>query len=250
MQNKYWVGSEKHVIRVNEVDNTKSATLPALVNLMQEVAWNNSADLKYSVYDLLKQGVTWVVSRLQIHLTDYPKQQDVVKVESWPSGMDRLYTYRDYRISDGGGKEIVRATSAWVVMDINKRQVIQIPAFIKEGLNFEGDFDRLAIDRSKMKPIEGSSPGHNITVRHFDMDANGHVSNTFYIQWILEALGCAWLSQNKIDYFDILFKGEARAGDNLVVNTKNKDGRGAAIIIKNKDNKELVRAGFSFIGRH
>lgn len=169
------------VLRNTEsIDYRRTATLPAIVNLMQEVAWNNSTRLNYSVYDLMQHGVTWVVYRMQIHIHRYPNQQELITVQSWPSGMDRLYTYRDYKILDAQNVELVRATSAWLVMDIEKRELVSVPQFIREGLDFSNEFERLPLEKTKLKPVSEAKHTYQTEVGTFNMDVNGHVYNTYY----------------------------------------------------------------------
>ena len=248
MKDNYWIGSETHRIRVNEIDQTKLATLPALVNLMQEVAWNNSANLKYSVYDLMKHGVTWVVYRMQIRINRYPGQQELVTVQSWPSGMDRLYTYRDYKILDEQNHKIVRATSAWLVMDISKRELVSVPHFIRQGLDFAVEFEQIPLDRTKLLPVKEPNPTHNVEVGMFNMDVNGHVYNTFYFQWLLEGMAEKILNGNKISYIDIQFKGESRSGDLLVVLSEEiSENKYGHQIINQKSGSEVIRARTDWI---
>jgi len=246
--NKYWVGSENHRIRLSEVDETRTVTLPALVGLIQEVAWNNSVNLNCSAYDLMKHGVTWVVYRMQISIKKYPKHQDLLTAQSWPSSMDRLYTYRDYRINDEQGNEILRATSAWLVMDIYKRELVSVPEFIRKGLDFEQDYDRLELDRSKLKSVSQGEGNYDVTVRKFDMDVNKHVSNTLYFQWLLEGMGERLNDDMRVQYIDIQFKGEGKKGDELSVLFEGiGEGEFTHQIVNKNSGNELIRARSVFI---
>ena len=51
--------TEQFHIRVNEVGANRQITIPALVSLLQEVAWNHAHDLGVSVYQLLEKDLTW-----------------------------------------------------------------------------------------------------------------------------------------------------------------------------------------------
>lgn len=240
---EHWIGSENHRVRVSEIDAFKQATLPALINLMQEVAWNNSANLKYSVYDLMQHGVTWVVYRMQVHIYRYPSQQELLSVRSWPSGMDRLYTYRDYDIKDEAGEVIVRATSAWLVMDIKKRELVSVPGFIREGLDFSQDYERLELDRTKLKPVSSSQSNYQTEVGLFHMDVNGHVNNAYYFQWLLETVRNKLTEGNRVNYIDIMFKGESKVRDIIKASTEKISANQYLHQIFNQGtNNELIRA--------
>ncbi|MCR9249072.1 MAG: thioesterase [bacterium] len=208
----YWIGEEKHRIRANEVDSTGYATFPALLNLMQDVAWNNSQRLGYSVYHLLEKGFTWVVSRYQFEIFNYPKHFDNVIVRSWPSSRGRLYTSRDYEILDEDRNVLISGTSLWVVLDINKRRPIPIPPFFQE-LKFPDDISRKEIDKSKIP--EAKEESSVIKVRFQDIDMNNHTNNANYVSWVVEDLYNTIGEIRKPLYVDITFKGESVKGEML-----------------------------------
>ena len=50
-------------IRTYEIDRSKTATVAALINLMQEAAMQNVIHLKFSVWDMEKLNISWVLMR-------------------------------------------------------------------------------------------------------------------------------------------------------------------------------------------
>ena len=214
MENESWYGTETHRIRIAEVDSNGSMSFHALLNLMQEVAWNNSEQLGYSVYHLMEKGVTWVVNRMQFHIHRYPKHYEKVTVKSWPSGVDRLFTYRDYRVFDESGEMIVSGTSAWIVLDIAKRK----PAPVKGNfdLAFPADVERMTMDKSKIQLAQSEKTSHK-TVGFTDTDTNQHTTNARYIEWALEHFYTQVQRVEKPVYVDMQFKGESVIGDELSI---------------------------------
>ena len=83
-----WIEKEVHQVRISEIDQNGSMSFEALLNLMQEIAWNNSERLNLSIYDLMKNGLTWVVNRMQFHVKEYPEHREKITVKSWASGAE------------------------------------------------------------------------------------------------------------------------------------------------------------------
>ena len=60
---QFEISEEEFLVRSHEIDRYKKATLSAMVGYLQEAAWQNSAELGASVYDLQKLGVSLGVTK-------------------------------------------------------------------------------------------------------------------------------------------------------------------------------------------
>ncbi|WP_422358617.1 acyl-[acyl-carrier-protein] thioesterase [Reichenbachiella sp.] len=204
-----------HHLQVSSKDCTKhkSIKLPNLLDHMQEAAWFNATKLGFSTIDLMENNITWVMNRMRLEITRLPNHKEKIKVETWPAGMDKYFTKRDFRVWSEEGELLVEATSNWLVMDINERKLITIPDYIKEA-NF-------VVDRNNVHPItdkvkystELTERTKDIQVSWFDIDINDHVNNIKYYQWVLDSLGGEYLNSHSLKKIDITFKHEGKYGD-------------------------------------
>ena len=243
-----WASSEKHSVRIGEIDQHGTMSFEALLHLLQELAWNNSEKLGFSVYDLLKNGLTWVVHRMQFHVKEYPKHHEVITVKSWASGVDRLFTYRDYQVLNSEGIEIVRGTSAWLILDFEKRKSVST----KEHFTLEipGDIEQMTMDKSKIK--SGTKPDNaeetsSVKVGFSDIDVNKHANLNRYVSWSLDHFYNQIGQIKKPAYVDLIFKGESLLGDQLTVFSSKTEAEEAVISIENgTKNTEafLMKLGF------
>jgi acyl-ACP thioesterase len=211
MKNLPDIGFEdQFVIRTYEIDNRKLATVPALTRLLHEAAMQNVLALKLSVWDLEPQGISWVLMRQQVAIERYPKLGETIRVQTYPAGFEKFFTYRDYRVWDAQGKEIASSSSTWLLMDTAARRMVRIPDFIKE---FQQEMPAVAdcLPRPAGKLPRFHSPKHQADFRvgWHDLDFNMHLNNTFYITWMLEALPESLLQNGFIRQIDIQFKSEA-----------------------------------------
>lgn len=204
--------------KVSSKDCTKHKRikLPNLLDHMQEAAWSNAIALGFSSIDLMENNITWVMNRMQIEFFRLPEHREKVKVETWPAGMDKYFTKRDFRVWDANDEILVQATSNWLVMDMDTRKLIAIPEYIKEA--------GFVVDRNNMAPIDGkvkfdpakAEYAKDIDVSWFDIDLNDHVNNIKYYQWILDSLPYEVLDRKRLKKIDITFRQEGKLGDQFV----------------------------------
>ncbi len=232
---------EKFKVRSSEVDQRRKATLPAIINYLQEAAWNHAYELGFSVYDLQKKGITWVIHRMGLELKQYPEHLSTVEVETWPSGSDKYYCYRDFRLFDQNNMMIGQATSNWLVFDIKKRKLITVPDYLRKKVSIT-DNDSLPRISSKLKVNNLDGVQKEFEVNQHHMDLNGHTNNIYYFLWIAESMNEEILENQFLSKLDIVFKSESFAGDRLIVSTGlNEDGT-YSHRISNTNGKDVILA--------
>lgn len=97
---------ESFKIRASEIDADQKATLPAICNLLQEIAGNHARQLEFDITDLQQNKLTWVLHRLRLKMDRFPDWRETITVQTWPSGGDGLRAYRDFRILGTDGSTI------------------------------------------------------------------------------------------------------------------------------------------------
>lgn len=206
---------EQFKIRASEIDFEQKATLPAICNLLQEVAGNHARKLEFDITDLQKNELTWVLHRLNVEMDRFPDWRETITIQTWPSSGDGLRAYRDFIILGEDGNTIGRCLSYWLMMNIQSRRPTRIP---KEILQMAPNNTEhvLAVDKIDLPDIENAKNPHEYRVRKSDLDLNRHVNNVRYIDWALSSLPDD-VSANKID---ITFLSEAVLGDTVVAKTQ------------------------------
>lgn len=210
--------TQTFTVRAYEIDVHRRATLPTLINYMQEAAWHNATARGGSVYLLHEHGVSWVLHRLRLEMFRYPMHLETITVETWPSGRERFFVYRDYRIFDAAGVLIGQATSTWIVFDLEARKLVAVPEFLHGLVDTAVRADRSPLPRagSKIRFPKTHEYEQVIQVRHHDLDINRHVNQAYYCQWAIESLPEQVLAEKTLREIDIVFKAESTQGDHLL----------------------------------
>jgi len=210
----------EHTICSFDVDPQLTARLPALCCFMQEAAYQHAEHLGLGQALLASKNWGWVLARQRIEINQLPKWGDTIKLRTWSSGRDRLFFYRDFEITDGDGRCVLQASTAWFVIDIEKRERLSSAVYLKHDLPV-GD----KVFASKLGRVNGCEckEGKPITVNYGDLDMNGHVNNVRYMEWVLDSLPLKFHQTHALQSVEVNYLAEAVYGHVVSVCSKATD---------------------------
>lgn len=194
--------------------------LSALLYYVQEVSGGHCADLHCDWDSLAAKGMFWAVLRHRVVIHRLPKKEETITVETWPLPMTRVAYPRAVRALDGNGEVLFEAMSLWVLMDRQSRAMI-LPA--KSGVDVPGTVRQLEIDPpASLAPQEHEQ--HSIwQVTEGDLDQNGHVNNTVYMDRAEQLTG-AFGSGNAPAEFTVCYLSEVRLGQKITLGWSGSEG--------------------------
>ena len=211
---KHLIYKAEFDIRAGEIGYDKKITVPSLMQLLQEASLKHIFILKASVWDLIDSA--WVLLGKEINIKRFPELSEKVTVETYPSGVDRIFAYRDYRMFDNKGNCIVEASSTWTLMNTVKRSLERIPDHIMSLPLPQGITLLPRCNRKIIFPNAESEMAETFKVNFYHLDWNAHVNNVNYLRFILES-DPGRLKTSKPKKIEIHFKTEAMEGDILSV---------------------------------
>jgi medium-chain acyl-[acyl-carrier-protein] hydrolase len=208
--------SEVYRIRNYETDQRGFLTLFSLANYLQDTANLHAIKLGVGMISLADQGLSWVLHRMSISIRRWPRISEEIIVETHPSGLEKVFVYRDFRVYDPDRNLLLTATSTWLVFDTTARTLV-LP-----GVHFETIFDPFREFEFLPRPTrkfaarkEQAEESIQIQARYNEIDANAHVNNSSYFQWFLEPLPDAFIGNHTCIEIDILFKKECTRADKV-----------------------------------
>lgn len=211
---------EKYVEKVkiyNHYTNYKGRLyIKTLCDLFNDVAEVQTEEYGVDVDTLNAEGLTWMLHRLHIQLFKMPYKAEEVFIETWPSGIDRLFALRDYRMVRQNGEELVRATSEWMCIDLKRRRPVrqqQKVVDISSGHQIEHLQLLSILDEKEMKgEITG---GREFTATFDNIDFNGHVTQASYMRWITNALPFDFLKEFVLTEVEVVYAHEIMPDSNI-----------------------------------
>ena len=178
-----------------------------LLYFAQEAAGQHCNLLGTDWDTLAQQQLFWAVTRHRVQITRLPTRGETVTVETWPMPTTRVAYPRSTVCYDSEGNELFRMISLWVLMNTQTRALV-LPG--KSGITVNGT----------LRGNELAAPGSLVpkqlpntvmrTVGYTELDRNGHMNNTRYMDWVDDLLPSAFHSVHPAREFSICYLSEAR----------------------------------------
>jgi acyl-ACP thioesterase len=236
-----YVKNEAFRIRSYEMDARGYASIQAICNYLQEIAGAHAAELGVSVTDLMAKKMTWVLSRLHVRLDAHPQWGEQLIVSTWPSDAYNLYAIRDFSLSTAQGKEIGRATSSWMIIDLVKQKPIPMPDFI-HAFRLEGKMRAIEDQFDRLPRLTRIDFEKQFNVRRSDLDINQHVNNVNYVEWAVESVPPQVYEKHRLVQLEISFRAESKYGDRIIARSENNGLECLHVLLRSKDERELAIA--------
>jgi acyl-ACP thioesterase len=225
-------------VRASEIGPDGAMRLPALLDLFQEAAGNSATSLGWASDTLLAQGKTWILSRFHLRLRALPAWREEIAVETWPSGVHRVFALREFRATGSDGRLLAEATSAWLLVAVPSKTPLRPPAEIAAAA--EGAPSRVIADAFEplAAPASGAAEGPHTRIGRFDLDLNAHANNVAIFRALLEGLEAV----PPPFALEAEFRGEAFEGDVLVPRADHEGSARRIALLRASDDKEIARA--------
>lgn len=173
---------------VNCRDCYDNFSVVSILNFFQDIASKHVEKWKCGFDDLIRKGYLWVLVRTKFDILKNPNSKDnLITVETWERDRSRADFTRDYIIYSENGEKLIIGTSKWCLLDMNTRRVlptklIQETLTYKEKYNYQNEIKKLVF------PNIEASENFEEKVTFTKVDHNGHMNNTHYAEFILDAI--------------------------------------------------------------
>jgi len=199
----------------------------SFLDIAQEAAAMSATQSGFSDKVLMKHGLVWILSRMDIRFLRLPQKFDRVSFETWHKGVSGPYFLRDYKMLDSGGNAVVKGTSCWAVMDLESRRAVR-PDRLNDIIPPEAEDEDSAVDEIARKLLVPAGTelqeGEIHTVSYSDLDYNGHANNARYSQWAVDAVPAEISTAMDLRRIEINFNAESRLGEDIELKTCCLDG--------------------------
>ena len=184
----------------------------SLLRFAQEAAEGHCLRLGADWNTMAQKNYFWAVIRQRMEITRLPATGETVTVKTWPMPTTRVAYPRATEGFDADGNSLFRILSVWVIMDMTTRAMI-LPG--KSGVEVAG-----TCFGTELK-VPGGLPAAELeraccrSVCFSDLDINGHMNNTRYLDWLCDLLPARWHKEHPMKAVTICYMSEAQEGQNL-----------------------------------
>ena len=126
-----------------DVDLHNKLKISSIFNYMQDIASFHADSLGVGYKALQENKIFWVLSWARVEIESLPSYGETLKIKTWAKGKKRLFYMRDFIISDENDQEIIKATTAWLLLDAQTKRITDL---IKKNLKLPSFPDEHAIE--------------------------------------------------------------------------------------------------------
>ena len=200
-------------------------------------------------YDSLKSNnLFWVLSRMYFQVEKYPAWQDQITLNTWSAGTDGMYAYREYILENDKGEVILRASSAWLILDMETRKIFRLS-------EFRDTFPK-RIDLNACRAPKRIKPDiHPVNLNYFpvlfsELDINKHFNSVKYMERVLDDFGIDFLNSNEPAELEVNYLKEGQAGDRIAVTcTQLSESENLNCLVRESDGADLCVMRIVWRGR-
>jgi len=195
--------------RVNSYQtDMNSRMMPsAILEVMQEMAGAHAELLGIGRSMLLDKNLVWVLTRIEVQMARYPVFGETITAETFPMPNRRWFFPRYFIFRDEDGNQIGCAGSLWVLLDVQERRMSRPDAVLPLMPDNSDLVAPLGLPAA-VTDVAGTFEASTHVPVYTDLDMNGHVNNTKYLDWCCNALGIKTLRTHELASFALNYNQE------------------------------------------
>lgn len=206
--------SKNYKVTHYDADPFGNAKPSSLMNYMQDASSLHAKEWGVSVFDLFKEGKTWVISRYHLKIFNRPAIGKDITVRTWPSFVQRAFALREFEAVGPDGGLVAAATISVAIIDLQSKRAIPIgnalPAdYLTPKRAMPEEFGQLPAVVEPTRDVK-------LPVMIRDLDINGHVNHVVYAQWALESVPVETWNTHHLSAIELNFKAEVRHGASVL----------------------------------
>lgn len=214
MEEKY---VEKRIVRACNCDMSGMWKPSAILETMQETAGEHVERLGMTRAYFAQRGVGWVLTRLRVEMERLPEIDEEICIETYPTAPRHLFAPRSHVFYDKKGDKIGCASGLWGVMDLTQRKLV-MDGEIFDRIPRNNGMEMATGLPSSVRTLSGEGQKKRILAQYGDLDTNGHVNNTKYMEWCINALDVGVMKDWYIKAFDVNYYAEILQGSAIETN--------------------------------
>jgi len=224
------IREDKFSVKTYECQADGNVKIVSLMQHLQETAAGHAEQLGLGLGRLNKINGYWVLSNLRIEIARLPKWNDAVVIKTWPSGYTRLIAAREFVGRDQDDCELFRASSQWMVLD---KQNNRPKNLFHLDLNLPKTGPKAISGKLKrLEPQNDYSQVERVRVPYSSIDLNGHVNNTEYARWGIDALTRAFKLKGSVRFVHATYLSEVFEDDQLELLVSHSKSRHFSVLIR------------------
>ena len=231
----------EYTVKLSEIGKGNKVTNKSILSYLEDIGGIHSNQAGYGIFEIPETHLSWVLLGWRLQVIRRPQYAEKIRIKTWSKGVVKFYTYRDFEIYDENDNLIIKASSKWVLLDIEKGKIVRIEPELMRKYSPETDmevFEKEIFD--KIKEPEKYQYEIKYIVRRADIDVNNHMHNLNYIELANEALPEEVYKGALFNDVRIIYKKEIKLGE--TVKCKYCFENDKHIVVVKNENENIIHA--------
>ena len=211
--------SEKIFINSNDVDDHYDLKISTIFKYLQQVSTNHAELIGLGKKDTVDKGMFWVITRMKVVIHKMPHMLETLTVTTHPGDMMMFIFPRFYEVFNEKGELVISASSTWVLLDLETHKIKMKP--FGDGYNLPGEKNDKDIALPEKISLPEVSKVDSRKVRYSDIDLNGHLNNTKYIDYIIDTHDMNFYKKHRVKEILVNYEKEIRDSDEVLLYSDN-----------------------------
>ena len=173
--------------RISDYDRNGKLSYEAILQILETAGSHHSDTVGDSVIEGSQCGIAWILTEWRVQILRRNDSKEKLQITTWVRGKAPASTvFRDFILTDENGNEVIRAEAKFALFDLTTSRLTRISeellgSYQPEDKTVFEDAQRLRAPSEYVSETE-------MKLRRSDIDFNGHVHNTRYVDLAMEAL--------------------------------------------------------------
>lgn len=177
---------EQYTIPFDIVDVKRDVKLSLLILRCLEISGRQAISLGRSDrYIFEEYGLVWIVTDYEMTIDRLPHYGETVTIATEAVSHNKFFCYRKFYIYDADGNQIMDVLCYFVLLELDSRKLSPVPADLVAP--FESEMVK-KVQRAPKLPALDDLISQVYRIRYFDIDMNGHVNNSKYLEWMFDVM--------------------------------------------------------------
>lgn len=214
-----------YTIDTRDLDRFDVCRASALLGYLQDAAGLAAGEFGATNPQMIeKHRHCWMVARTCYRLERPLRWGDALTVKTWHRGGDKPLMHRDFDLM-ANGEKIGEALSIWVLVSLDTHSMARPNSFPE----FPGTDGGALIRGTKLPRLhlpQDMALAGTRALHYSDTDANGHVNNTRYGDYLCDAVGLETAPPGTfVRELQLSYSKECHAGETLRLFTGEQEGK-------------------------
>lgn len=206
--------TKKYSPRIGDFGKDGMLTLRSILELLEQVGFCHSEEVKDKLMAVENVEIAWVLAEWTVKLGGNVRPGEELTFNTWVTGKPSASSVmREMEVLDSAGNAVIQAMSRFALFNVETGKLTRITPELFESYRPQPQ-PKNSFPSGRMREQPAYDTQTQITVRKADMDFNGHVHNSVYMDYAQELLA---MPREHIGYFRVGYKTPVKEGEVLTL---------------------------------